>query len=72
MAQRRFRSFQTYNLVIPTTADQIGFELNVVPIRIGANSIMNTDIEAYQAKQYKYHSRDQNLYGYFFQCFSPV
>ena len=61
MAQRRFRSFQTYNLVIPTTADQIGFELNVVPIRIGANSIMNTDIEAYQAKQYK-------LYGYYYDA----
>lgn len=61
MAQRRFRSFQTYNLIIPTTKNQIGFELNVVPIRIGRNSIMNTDIDAYQAKQYK-------LYGYYYDA----
>ena len=61
MAQRRFRSFQTYNLVIPTTKEQIGFQLNVVPIRVGKNSIMNTDIDAYQAKQYK-------LYGYYYDA----
>ena len=53
MAEKRFRSFQTYNLVIPTTGEQIGFELKVTPIRVGKNSIMNTDIEAYQANQYK-------------------
>ena len=61
MAQRRFRSFQTYNLVIPTTKEQIGFQLNVVPIRVGKNSIMNTDIDAYNAKQYK-------LYGYYYDA----
>ena len=61
MAEKRFRSFQTYNLVIPTTGEQIGFELKVTPIRVGKNSIMNTDIEAYQAKQYK-------LSGYYYDA----
>lgn len=61
MAEKRFRSFQTYNLVIPTNSNQIGFRLRVVPIRVGANCIMNTDNEAYQAKQYK-------LYGYYYDA----
>ena len=61
MAEKRFRSFQTYNLVIPTTSSQVGFQLKVVPIRIGADSIMNTDNESYQAKQYK-------LYGYYYDA----
>ena len=61
MAQKRFRSFQEYNLVIPTTSEQIGFELNVVPIRVGSNSIMNTDTEAYSAKRFK-------LYGYYYDA----
>lgn len=61
MAQKRFRSFQTYNLVIPTTNQQVGFELKVVPIRVGANSIMNTDLEAYSAKKFK-------LCGYYYDA----
>ena len=61
MAQKRFRDFQTYNLVIPTTGDQVGFELSVVPIRVGSNSIMNTDTEAYQAKKFK-------LNGYYYDA----
>ena len=61
MAQKRFRSFQDYNLVIPTTSGQVGFELNVVPIRVGSNSIMNTDTEAYNAKRFK-------LYGYYYDA----
>jgi len=47
------RSCQEYKLIIPTTDDQIGFELNVIPIRTGADSIMNTDVEAYNGKKYK-------------------
>ena len=61
MAQKRFRSFQTYNLIIPTNNQQVGFELKVVPIRVGADSIMNTDIEAYEAKKFK-------LYGYYYDA----
>ncbi len=61
MAQKLFRSFQTYNLIIPTTNEQIGFELKVTPIRTGANSIMNTDVEAYKAKKYK-------LKGYYYDA----
>lgn len=61
MAEKRFRSFQTYHLVIPTTGEQVGFELKVVPIRIGQNSIKNTDIEAYNAKKFK-------LYGYYYDA----
>ena len=61
MAERRFRSFQTYNLVIPTVGEQVGFELKVVPIRVGADSIMNTDVEAYNAKKFK-------LYGYYYDA----
>ena len=61
LAQKRFKSFQEYNLVIPTTADQIGYELKVTPIRVGSNSIMNTDVEAYEAKKYK-------LTGYYYDA----
>lgn len=61
MAERRFRSFQEYELVIPTTKDQIGYELKVTPIRVGSNSIMNTDPEAYEAKRFK-------LSGYYYDA----
>lgn len=61
MAEKRFRSFQTYNLVIPTTGEQVGFELKVIPIRVGANSIMNTDYEAYEQKKFK-------LVGYYYDA----
>ena len=61
MAQKRFRSFQTYNLVIATNAEQTGFELKVTPIRTGSNSIMNTDVEAYNAKKFK-------LTGYYYDA----
>lgn len=61
MAEKRFRSFQTYNLVIPTTNEQVGYGLKVIPIRTGADSIMNTDIEAYNAKKYK-------LVGYYYDA----
>ena len=61
MAQKRFRSFQEYNLIIPTTSNQVGFELNVVPIRVGSNSIMNTDTEAYNSKRFK-------LNGYYYDA----
>lgn len=61
MAERRFRSFQTYNLVIPNTGDQKGFQLKVIPIRVGADSIMNTDVEAYEQKKFK-------LVGYYYDA----
>ncbi len=61
MAQKLFNSFQTYNLVIPTTSNQIGYELKVTPIRIGKDSIMNTDVEAYNAKRFK-------LSGYYYDA----
>ena len=61
MAQKQFRTFQTYNLVIQTTADQTGFELKVTPIRVGTSSIMNTDTEAYDAKKFK-------LSGYYYDA----
>ncbi len=61
MAQKQFRTFQTYNLVIQTTAEQTGFELKVTPIRVGASSIMNTDTEAYNAKKFK-------LSGYYYDA----
>ena len=53
MADKRFRSFQTYNLIVPTTNQQVGYQLNVTPIRVGTNSIMNTDTDAYQKKKFK-------------------
>jgi len=61
MAQKRFRSFQENNLVIPTTSGQVGFELYVTPIRVGSKSIMNTDSEAYAAKRFK-------LSGYYYDA----
>lgn len=61
MAEKQFRSFQTYNLVIATTADQTGYELKVTPIRTGAESIMNTDTEAYNVKKFK-------LTGYYYDA----
>lgn len=60
-ATRFFRSCQTYNLIIPTTKEQTGFELKVIPIRTGKDSIMNTDIEAYNAKKFK-------LVGYYYDA----
>lgn len=61
MAQKQFRTFQTYNLIIPTNNQQVGFELKVVPIRVGADSIMNTDKDAYNAKKFK-------LTGYYYDA----
>lgn len=61
MAQKRFRSYQTYNLIIETNNEQTGFELKVIPIRTGADSIMNTDVEAYNAKKFK-------LQGYYYDA----
>lgn len=61
MAQKRFRSYQTYNLVIKTNNEQAGFDLKVIPIRTGADSIMNTDVEAYNAKKFK-------LQGYYYDA----
>ncbi len=61
LAEKQFRSFQTYNLVIATTADQTGYELKVTPIRTGSDSIMNTDTEAYNAKKFK-------LTGYYYDA----
>ena len=61
MAQKRFRSYQTYKLVIETNNEQTGFELKVIPIRTGADSIMNTDVEAYNAKKFK-------LQGYYYDA----
>lgn len=61
LAEKRFRSFQTYNLVIANTADQTGYELKVTPIRTGSDSIMNTDTEAYNAKKFK-------LTGYYYDA----
>lgn len=53
MAQKRFRSFQTYNLIVPTNNQETGYELNVTPIRVGANCIKNTDLAAYEQKKFK-------------------
>ena len=61
LAEKRFRSFQTYNLVIANTADQTGYELKVTPIRTGADSILNTVPEAYNAKKFK-------LTGYYYDA----
>ena len=61
MAEKRFNSYQTYNLVIATNADQTGYGLKVIPIRTGANSIMNTDVDAYNAKKFK-------LQGYYYDA----
>lgn len=61
MAEKFMRSCQTYKLIIPTTDDQIGFQLKVIPIRKGKDSIMNTDVEAYTQKKYK-------LVGYYYDA----
>ncbi len=61
LAQKRFRSFQQYNLVIQDSKDQKGYDLKVVPIRTGSDSIMNTDIEAYNEKKFK-------LSGYYYDA----
>ncbi len=61
MAEKQFKSFQTYNLVIATTAEQVGYQLKVTPIRTGSESIMNTDAEAYNAKKFK-------LTGYYYDA----
>ena len=53
LAHKRFRSFQTYNLIVPTTNDQVGYYLNVVPIRVGTDCIKNTDLDAYENKKFK-------------------
>lgn len=59
MLQTKFRSFQTYNLVIANTEELDGFVVNVKRIRGTADSIQNTDIEAYNKKCYK-------VYGYYY------
>lgn len=59
MLQVKFRSFQTYNLVIENTKELDGFFANVRRIRGTADSIQNTDIEAYNKKCYK-------VYGYYY------
>lgn len=61
MTDRFMKSCQTYKLIIPTTNDQIGYEIKVIPIRKGADSIMNTDIEAYNTKKYR-------LKGYYYDA----
>lgn len=61
LAEKRFRSFQEYNLIIATTSEQTGFALKVTPIRTGVDSILNTDVEAYNAKKFK-------LSGYYYDA----
>lgn len=53
------RTLQTYGLIIPDTEEVAGFVFNVKRIRGTADSIQNTDIEAYNAKKYK-------VYGYYY------
>ena len=53
------RSLQTYELIVPDTEEVAGFVFNVKRIRGTADSIQNTDIEAYNAKKYK-------VYGYYY------
>ena len=53
------RSLQTYELIVPDTEEVAGFVFNVRRIRGTADSIQNTDIEAYNAKKYK-------VYGYYY------
>ena len=60
-ANKFMRSCQTYNLIIETNNEQVGYELQVIPIRTGKNSIMNTDVDAYNAKKYK-------LVGYYYDA----
>ena len=53
------RLLQTYELFIPDTDEVAGFVFNVKRIRGTADSIQNTDIEAYNGKKYK-------VYGYYY------
>lgn len=59
MLQVLGRSLQTYELIIPDTDEVAGFVFNVKRIRGTADSIQNTDIEAYNDKKYK-------VYGYYY------
>ena len=59
MLQVLGRSLQTYELIIPDTDELAGFVFNVKRIRGTADSIQNTDIEAYNGKKYK-------VYGYYY------
>ena len=59
MLQVLGRSLQTYGLIIPDTEELAGFVFNVKRIRGTADSIQNTDIEAYNAKKFK-------VYGYYY------
>lgn len=59
MLQVLGRSLQTYELIIPDTDEVAGFVFNVKRIRGTADSIQNTDIEAYNGKKYK-------VYGYYY------
>ena len=59
MLQVLGRSLQTYELIIPDTEELAGFVFNVKRIRGTADSIQNTDIEAYNAKKFK-------VYGYYY------
>lgn len=59
MLQVLGRSLQTYGLIIPDTDELAGFVFNVKRIRGTADSIQNTDIEAYNGKKYK-------VYGYYY------
>ena len=53
MLQVLGRSLQTYELIIPDTDELAGFVFNVQRIRGTADSIQNTDIEAYNGKKFK-------------------
>lgn len=59
MLQVLGRSLQTYDLIIADTDELAGFVFNVQRIRGTADSIQNTDIEAYTAKKFK-------IYGYYY------
>ena len=59
MLQVLGRSLQTYELIIPDTDEVAGFIFNVKRIRGTADSIQNTDTEAYNGKKYK-------VYGYYY------
>lgn len=59
MLQVLGRSLQTYELIIPDTEEVAGFVFNVQRIRGTADSIQETDIEAYNGKKFK-------IYGYYY------
>lgn len=59
MLQVLGRSLQTYELIIPDTEEVAGFVFNVQRIRGTADSIQETDIEAYNGKKFK-------VYGYYY------